>query len=116
MAEAPCAVDTFGLTAYYNCRSLRRHAGFLRFPKKVLELDLAPGADSILASCEESVRYKIRRAPREGVTAELEKGRDDFRSFYNVFAESKSISPLDAHHLAASPAVSSHAPFFSLRS
>lgn len=101
MAEVPCAADTVSLTAYYNCRSLRRHAGFLRYPKKVLELDLAPGADSILAACEESVRYKIRRAPREGVTSELETERDDFGAFYNVFAESKTISPLDSHHLAA---------------
>jgi hypothetical protein len=54
-----------------------------------------------LAACDESVRYKIRRAPREGVTSGLEKARDDFGSFYNVFAESKAISPLAAHHLAA---------------
>lgn len=101
MAEKPRLVDALRLTAYYNCRSQEDHAGFLRFPKQVLEIDLAVGTDAVLAACDESVRYKIRRAPREGVTSDLETERDAFAAFYDAFAESKGISPLDRGHFNA---------------
>lgn len=101
MAEEPRVRDVFGLTAYYNCRSLEEHAGFVRFPKRVLEVNLAPGGEAILAACDESVRYKIRRAPREGVSSVLETDREAFAAFYDAFAGSKGIGALDRGHFNA---------------
>jgi hypothetical protein len=100
MGVEPRSIDAFGFTAYYNCRSSKRHAGFLRFSKCVLEVDLRPGAEAILAACGESSRYKIRRAPREGVHAALETDCETFTTFYNAFAEMKELVALNPCHLS----------------
>jgi len=99
MAETPSLADAFGFTAYYNCRSRQPHRGFLRFPKLVLEVDLELGMEEILNACDESTRYKIRRAPREGVLSQLETDRDSFLEFYNAFASTKGLGDLDPRHL-----------------
>jgi lipid II:glycine glycyltransferase (peptidoglycan interpeptide bridge formation enzyme) len=66
----------------------------------VLELDLQPGAEAILAACDESARYKIRRAPREGVLSALETDSETFATFYNAFAETKELGALDPSHFS----------------
>ncbi len=100
MAERPKWNDAMRLTAYYNCRSQKPHLAFLRFPKRVLEVQLQVGPETLLSTCDESVRYKIRRAQREGVTSEIESDRDTFMSFYNVFADSKGLEELDSRQLS----------------
>jgi hypothetical protein len=97
LSESPRLIDAFGFTAYYNCRSSKRHAGFLRFSKWVLEVDLEPGAEAILAACGESARYKIRRAPREGVHSGVETDCETFTIFYNAFAETKELETLSSN-------------------
>lgn len=100
MADQPRGWDFAKLTAYYNCQSLKEHPGYFRFPKSVLEVSLEEGGDAILAKCDESVRYKIRRAQRDGVTSDRECDEDAFVTFYNVFAATKDFSPLDRRHFS----------------
>lgn len=91
LARSPHWRDVLGFVAYYNCRTDRRHPCFLRFPKRALEVDLRIGADAILNGCDESSRYKIRRAMRDGITTEIEPDHEAFARYYDAFATSKGI-------------------------
>lgn len=95
LARQPRWRDALSLAAYYNCRSHKSHPGFLRFPKRALEVDLRQGADHILTTCDESTRYKIRRAARDGIAINIEEDYDAFARYYDAFAASKGIGHMD---------------------
>jgi hypothetical protein len=74
-----------------------------------LQTDLAPPAEAIAASFEESCRRQIRRAEREDrLRHELFAGAadalDEFAAFYDAFARQKGLWLADRHWLARAAA------------
>jgi lipid II:glycine glycyltransferase (peptidoglycan interpeptide bridge formation enzyme) len=78
-------------------RSLFNRIGFLEVadgdgfggvqPRCVMQLDLSPSIEDLLANCKPKWRYNIRLAEKKGVTIRSECTRDDLRKFYGVLEE-----------------------------
>ena len=56
-------------------------------PRCVMQLDLGPTMDELLANCKPKWRYNIRLAEKKGVTIRSECTKDDLRVFYNLLKE-----------------------------
>ena len=56
-------------------------------PKCVMQLDLAPSIDELLANCKPKWRYNIRLAEKKGVRIRSDCSRDDLRVFYDLLSE-----------------------------
>jgi hypothetical protein len=74
-----------------------------------LQTDLAPPAEAIAASFEESCRRQIRRAEREDrlrheLFARAADALDEFAAFYDAFARQKGLWLADRHWLARAAA------------
>ncbi len=75
-------------------------------PFDTLVSDLRPTKEEITAAFSKSCKYKINRAPREGVAVELFNGGDvtdeiisQFLDFYAAFYESKGYGDIGRDHL-----------------
>jgi len=56
-------------------------------PRCVMQLDLSPSIDDILADCKPKWRYNIRLAEKKGVTVRSDCAKDDLKAFYAVLQE-----------------------------
>jgi lipid II:glycine glycyltransferase (peptidoglycan interpeptide bridge formation enzyme) len=56
-------------------------------PRCVMQLDLIPSMDELLAGCKPKWRYNIRLAEKKGVQVRSDCTRDDLRIFYNLLKE-----------------------------
>lgn len=56
-------------------------------PRCVMQLDLSPSIDDILAGCKPKWRYNIRLAEKKGVEIRSDCTKDDLKLFYDVLKE-----------------------------
>jgi peptidoglycan pentaglycine glycine transferase (the first glycine) len=56
-------------------------------PRCVMQLNLTPSLEDVLAACKPKWRYNIRLAERKGVTVRSDCTKDDLRIFYNILLE-----------------------------
>ncbi len=56
-------------------------------PRCVMQLDLRPTMDELMAGCKPKWRYNIRLAEKKGVTVRSDCARDDLKSFYAILKE-----------------------------
>jgi len=56
-------------------------------PRCVMQLDLEPSIDELLANCKPKWRYNIRLAERKGVRVRSSCTKDDLQPFYNLLKE-----------------------------
>ncbi|HUV04369.1 MAG TPA: peptidoglycan bridge formation glycyltransferase FemA/FemB family protein [Armatimonadota bacterium] len=56
-------------------------------PRCVMQLDLTPSPDELLANCKPKWRYNIRLAERKGVRVRSSCTKDDLRVFYDLLRE-----------------------------
>lgn len=56
-------------------------------PRCVMQLDLTPSLDEILANCKPKWRYNIRLAEKKGVTVRSDCEKNDLRAFYEILKE-----------------------------
>lgn len=56
-------------------------------PRCVMQLDLTPSLDDLLAGCKPKWRYNIRLAEKKGVTVRSDCTKDDLRAFYELLKE-----------------------------
>jgi len=56
-------------------------------PRCVMQLDLAPSPEELLASCKQKTRYNIRLAGRKGVVIRDDCTREDLPLFYDILIE-----------------------------
>lgn len=99
LADRPSASNATRLSVYYNCQSTSKKLGYLRYPKHAFALDLSIGKEAILAHCDESTRYKIRRALRDGFSWDQETDIRSFIDFYNIFADTKEFPHLEEQNI-----------------
>jgi len=71
-------------------------AGFLKVqsvgfggtqPKCVMQLDLGPTEDELMAKFHQKWRYNIRLAEKKGVAVDIDAGRDELKTFYELLME-----------------------------
>lgn len=56
-------------------------------PRCVMQLDLRPSLDELLAGCKPKWRYNIRLAEKKGVQVRSDCTKDDLRTFYEILKE-----------------------------
>ena len=56
-------------------------------PRCVMQLDLGPSMDDLLANCKPKWRYNIRLAEKKGVRVRSDCTKDDLRVFYDLLEE-----------------------------
>lgn len=56
-------------------------------PKFIMDLDIRPSLDNILANMKTKTRYNIRYAKRKGVTVKLSQDKADLEQFYPILQE-----------------------------
>ena len=56
-------------------------------PRCVMQLDLGPSMDELLANCKPKWRYNIRLAEKKGVRVRSDCTKDDLRVFYELLTE-----------------------------
>lgn len=101
LAGKPSIFNAARFSIYYSCDYNENVAGFRRFEKKALSIDLSKGAEHVLDECSTSLAYKVRRAQKEGVETFIETDMVKFRDFYNAFAVTAELPPLHDRYLAA---------------
>lgn len=70
---------------YLECKDADGFGGVQ--PKCVMQLDLTPSLDQLLAGCKPKWRYNIRLAEKKGVTIKTECTKDDLHIFYGLLTE-----------------------------
>jgi len=92
-AEEKCDLD--GIILY---RGAKKPIGKVLREVRTLITDLTLSEEEIVAKCQKDCRYQIRRAAREGITAEFKTGQEiterditDFCDFFMEFWKSKGI-------------------------
>jgi peptidoglycan pentaglycine glycine transferase (the first glycine) len=56
-------------------------------PRCVMQLDLTPSIDDVLAGCKPKWRYNIRLAEKKGVIINSDCTKDDLKTFYSILQE-----------------------------
>lgn len=64
-----------------------------------IHIDLKPSEEELLSAMDKGTTYEIRRAEREGVTADADGNVEDFIPFFNAFAETKGIEGTDLNYM-----------------
>jgi len=59
-------------------------------PRCVMQLDLSPSLDELLAGCKPKWRYNIRLAEKKGVRVRSDCAKEDLRPFYEILKETAS--------------------------
>ena len=87
--------DIFNFVVYYQYLSKKGPTLFLRRPFAAAQIDLGREAEAIQADMQKNVRYKIRRADKDGLQWEVGVNPQDFVSFHEAFAHKKGIEAVD---------------------
>jgi lipid II:glycine glycyltransferase (peptidoglycan interpeptide bridge formation enzyme) len=69
-------------------------------PRCVMKLDIARGADDLLASFHPKWRYNIRLAQRKGVQVKTDCEREDLKTFYQILQETAARDGFRVRNLA----------------
>ena len=94
-ARDPSPTDVFNIVIYYQYLGKKGPALFLRRPFTAAQIDLGREVEAIQAEMQKNVRYKIRRAEKEGIQWEVGVDPQDFTSFHEAFAHKKGIEGVD---------------------
>ena len=94
--DKPLKRDALMLTYYYHCKYTGKVKGFKREAKYTKLLDLTQTDDEILAGCNKTTRYHIRRAEsKDNLTFGFVEDWEVFRDYYNEFAAQKELGDVD---------------------
>jgi hypothetical protein len=91
--------DVFGVAIYYQFLGARRPAFFFRQAFSAAQIDLAREEEAVLADMQKNVRYKIRRAEKDGLAWEMGVDPKDFADFHEAFTHKKGIEGVDLSRL-----------------
>ena len=81
-------VDVLPLLGQLGLKEIANPNGFGGVqPRCVMQLDLSPSIDELLAGCKPKWRYNIRLAEKKGVHVRSDCTKDDLRVFYNILKE-----------------------------
>lgn len=94
-ARDPSPADVFNIVIYYQYLGKKAPAFFLKRPFTAAQVDLGRELEAIQAEMQKNVRYKIRRAEKEGLTWEMGVNPQEFASFHEAFAHKKGIEGVD---------------------
>lgn len=97
----PDRSDAFRLVQYNQCQHIEPIRGFHRMDFHTIVVELSDSEDMLLGNCGKNTRYKINRARREGVCFALEKNLQNFATFFNTFAQQKSLTNLQEAQIDA---------------
>jgi hypothetical protein len=98
-AHEPVPADAFSVAIYYQYIGKRRPAFFLRQPFAAVQIDLAREEDVVLSEMQKNVRYKIRRAEKDGLSWEIGVDPKSFADFHEAFAHKRGIEGVDISRL-----------------
>ena len=98
-AHDPAPSDALGVAIYYQYLGGKRPAFFLRQRFAAVQIDLSREEEAVLSDMQKNVRYKIRRAEKDGLTWELGVEPKEFADFHKAFAHKKGIEGVDVPRL-----------------
>ena len=103
--------DLLGLVVYYQYLGGKTPAFFFRRSFAAAQIDLGREPEMIQADMQKNVRYKIRRAEKDGLQWEVGVNPGGFASFHEAFAHKKGIEGVDLARIKSfgSAIVLSHA-------
>jgi peptidoglycan pentaglycine glycine transferase (the first glycine) len=85
VAESSSVVSSLQALGFVQPGGARGFGGVQ--PRCVMQLDLRPSLDDLLANCKPKWRYNIRLAEKKGVQVRSDCTKDDLRAFYQVLEE-----------------------------
>jgi hypothetical protein len=94
-ARHPSPRDIFSIVIYYQYLGNRSPSLFLRRPFAAAQIDIGREPEAIRTDMQKNVRYKIRRADKDGLQWEVGVSPQDFASFHETFAHKKGIEGVD---------------------
>jgi len=90
-ADSLQAMGIFRFNNYQQCRIKTGCFGYVRKPFYTILIDLKSNVNDILAAFDQSTRYEIRRAEKDGTTFGIVENICDFTNYYNTFASTKGL-------------------------
>src|SRR5688572_4931068 len=85
--DAPEGSGSTQLVTYYHCKNTAPVSGFARKQKFTFLINLSDSEDAIADRFVKNTRYEVRRAAKDGVTTASGATQEEFRQFFDGFAE-----------------------------
>jgi lipid II:glycine glycyltransferase (peptidoglycan interpeptide bridge formation enzyme) len=92
-ADKPVFLFNF-LTTYIQTNSLEKHFGFKRIPKFTKVINLTLSNDEIFNGLNKTTKNEVQRSERDDIKIDFMLSYDNFKNWYDQFAELKKLAPL----------------------
>lgn len=92
-ADKPVFLFNF-LTTYIQTNSLEKHFGFKRIPMFTKVINLTLSNDEILNGLNKTTKNEVQRSERDDIKIDFMLSYDNFKNWYDQFAELKKLDPL----------------------